>query len=349
MTKPFVIITAGAGFEEWGPEDVETRGLTGAEEVTVYLAEALARIGYRVCVVQGFTAGKPDRIVNGVRWAGTDYLLQHYKNDPTGEQTVLILSKFPNDIAQIPVILRHRKRIFWAHSIKFDDVTHETWRMFDLIVCATDWQTSAMVDRYTRNLVPTISIPYGINPPPSLPKVPGKCIYASSPDRGLLRLLRWWPSIKAARSALSLYVAYGRERMRNAAKRNETVAVQLSEIESLIDQPGIVDLGFQTKPEMDRHLGDSEFWLYPTDFEETGCLIGRKAVAAGAKPIYFRTGCLGEVMDPNPACGLGIEADLHGPIGMIYGIQHDSPPKSIRVDRWPEVAAAWDKILTLGG
>lgn len=348
---PFVVFVHSGG---WKPEEVERAGLTGAEEVLTYLARELARIGYRVAVVLVGDAGQ-DRILDGVRYVGAGYLAEHWKNDPLGENTTLVVSMYPNFILD-PLVskLRASRRIFWAHSIRFDDVARKTWPLFDDIVCATDWQRFTLGARYIRgDVLPRgVTIPYGIVTPPPLPKVPGKCLYASSPDRGLLRLLRWWPEIKAECPDLTLYVAYGRERMKERAKVDHAFAAEVAEIESLIGQPGVVDLGFQTKPEMDRHIAESELWLYPTDFEETGCLIGRKAVAAGAFPIYIEQGCLREVLEPFMPVGKGFRDDMekHKPafVGAVCTLAKS--PHFARIldpgSTWPESAAVWDRLLT---
>lgn len=349
--KPWIVLVHVGG---WRPEEVERAGLTGAEEVVTYMTRELALIGYRVAVVLLGDAG-PDRIVNGVRYTNEAYLSEHWRNDPLGERTTLIVSMYPNIILEPAVSkLRVLRRVFWAHSIRFDDVKVKTFKMFDLVVGATEWQTDMLYDRYqvygdgekfpgSKTL---FTIPYGINVPPPLPKVPGKCLYASSPDRGLLRLLRWWPAIKAECPDLTLYVTYGRDRMKERAKADPKFAAEVSEIDRLLEEnrDTVTDLGFVSKPEMDRHLSESEYWLYPTDFEETGCLIGRKAVSAGAKPIYFRSGCLDEVLVPNSPCG-GNAAGEFAFEAMGNAILHNGAPKPISIESWAEVAARWDKLL----
>lgn len=349
--KPFIVIVHPC--KDWGPEQVEREGLTGAEEVVVYLSEALARIGYRVAVSIPDQGGRPDRIVSGVRWTDTSYLARHHENDPLGENTVLVSSFVPN---VPPPPFRARVKLFWAHSIGFDDVRSETWDLFDHAVCATAWQADTFVSRYPRSKSSYKRdgckiIPYGINPPPVLPKVPGKCLYASSPDRGLFRLLRWWPAVRAACPDLTLYVAYGRDRMRDRAKSDPAFAADIAEIDRLLaeNRDSVTDLGFVSKPEMDRHLGEAEFWLYPTDFEETGCLIGRRAMLSGCVPVASGAGCLPEILSAEGRAPFWDETrTIDSADAMRALVRHiiaNSPRAPHGENSWPSVATAWDKLL----
>lgn len=352
MTKSFVVIAHYGGMEPWGPEDVFAKGLTGSEEVVVLLAEALSRRGFRVCVAADSLRGHRPRIANGVRWDGLTYLQEHWRIDPKGESTVYVSSFLP---VIPPVPFRFRKAIFWPHSIAFDDPGDEGWRGFDEIVCATKWQATEMLSRYAP--IPDFRwIPYGL---PDVErfrcaKVPGKCIYASSPDRGLVRLLRWWPEIVRALPEARLFVAYGRERMKERAKTDPATAGILHEIESRLElcRETVTDLGFVPHAELMRHVSESELWLYPTDFPETGCLIGRKAVILGARPVFSDAGCLPEALYPFAACALGggIDDPMVGAALVLDGTREGLvPDPRIAWEPWDTIASEWEaKVLDPG-
>lgn len=282
---------------EWGPEAPYTRGLTGSEECVVFLAEALAKTGARVVVMADRLEGA-ERIVNGVFWTFPDYIAEHDLHDPDGELTTLVVWRQPimtDFVKSLPVA----RRVLWLHDAAgmYAKIDPSAWADYDKIVCATEYQKRTFDERYPV-ADKSIVIRHGIPAMPVLPKIPGKVVYASSPDRGLERLLKWWPAVVAARPDAVLHILYGRNNMRAFGTMGFTDMNDAADrIEKMIaETPNVIDHGLVPHPELYRHLAEAKVLAYPTHFEEISCLTIQKAMAAKAAPVWSEAGCLGEVV-----------------------------------------------------
>lgn len=110
-------------------------------------------------------------------------------------------------------------------------------------------------------------------------KITKRCLYASSPDRGLKVLEQIWPAIVEEHPDAHLYVTYG----------------------GTINTPNTT-CGEFTEYEMDELFNTSEFWLHPCSGGELYGISGIKAQAAGAIPVYFPTMALAETVKGGVAC-----------------------------------------------
>jgi glycosyltransferase involved in cell wall biosynthesis len=120
-----------------------------------------------------------------------------------------------------------------------------------------------------------------------------KFVYSSSPDRGLWYLLQMWPLIREEFPKAELDVCYGVEKWTDALKWSHgRVGEMALEIESLIKQPGIKNLGKIGQDRLSELQLGADAWLYPLDSmsnTESGCISAVENAAAG-NPI-FTTDC----------------------------------------------------------
>jgi glycosyltransferase involved in cell wall biosynthesis len=117
-------------------------------------------------------------------------------------------------------------------------------------------------------------------------------IYGSSPNRGLEEVLKVWAIIKRHIPTATLEVYYG---------FTENVDIQLSrsmgkdnyfswkkEMLALLDQEGVFYMGSVDHYKLLTAYSRAGFILYPTMFQETGCITIMKAMACGCIPITSR-------------------------------------------------------------
>jgi hypothetical protein len=126
------------------------------------------------------------------------------------------------------------------------------------------------------------------------PKIPGRALYASSPDRGLLTLLRDWPRIGLEHPSLTLDVTYGWKRYLACSAGNPGARVFRAALDRLMGQEGIVAQGQITRPEMDSAYWEAEYWVHPLNRadSELFCLNAVKAAHCGALAVVNRLGAL---------------------------------------------------------
>jgi glycosyltransferase involved in cell wall biosynthesis len=160
---------------------------------------------------------------------------------------------------------------------------------------------------------------------PIITKVPGRCLYASSPCRGLHNVLEAWPAIRAAVPHAELRIfyyslqkwldewlprtpgagwnPYDHEHLR----RVKIVAKALGELK---DQ-GVTVLGSVSRKQMAREMAEAEVLAYPCDtisYTEGFSCATLEGCASGALPISAACDALGELygaccpMVDAPAC-----------------------------------------------
>lgn len=122
-------------------------------------------------------------------------------------------------------------------------------------------------------------------------------IYSSSPDRGLWNILKIWPQIRKDFEHASLLVGYGAQNWTDQNKwshgRQGEMAV---EIEHLMKQPGIEDIGKIGQDELAKLQLNADAWLYPLDAmsaTESGCITAIENAAAGNPIVTTNCDCMG--------------------------------------------------------
>ena len=140
---------------------------------------------------------------------------------------------------------------------------------------------------------------------------PNKLIYASSPDRGLMHLLKIFKRAREYNPALTLHVFYGFNNIDKLIKyqtRFSYFKKVKSDIEALMDQPGVVWRGRVSQQQLYKEWFSAGIWCYPTNFTETSCITSMEAQAMGAIPITNPYWALAD----NVLHGVFVEGDAWG-------------------------------------
>ena len=268
----------------WSPYDLES-GVGGSEECIVLWASALAARGHRVTVYHN-----PPRSVEAGELRGVSYR-PHFRFDPDARRDVLVTWKSPHPWA---LGARAGRRIHWSSDVE------RSWpgrvlKALDAFVCLTPYHRGAMTwlpDRLAR------VVPHGIDLGQldqfRCGKVPGRALYASSPDRGLLTLLRDWPRLRLERPGLSLEVVYGWQRFLACQAGRAEARVFRAAMDRLMGQEGIVARGQVSRAEMAAAYWQAEYWMHPLNRAESElfCLNALKAAHCGALAVVNRIGAL---------------------------------------------------------
>lgn len=127
----------------------------------------------------------------------------------------------------------------------------------------------------------------------SIERNSNKLFYASSPDRGLITILKNWFRIREQCPEAELYVAYGFENLLKLGHMLNDWRLEFhEELKRYMEQPGITWCGRLTQTEVIRHwLSTNVFW-YPNNFFETSCVSIMESQACGAVPVLNRYGAL---------------------------------------------------------
>lgn len=275
------------------------RGVTGSEQAMLYLAKAQANAGHHVvCYLPTDGPG----YVGGVELVDVRAAWPRLRKMDRADVAVSWLSADPlRNVGPKPLKI---------HSLQIND-----WMM-----CGYDYQKS--VDLYvvcTQAHKDFLWTGMG-NPGPEarveiIPngtdvakfsggakRIPRRCVYMSSPDRGLHWLLAMWPEIRYAHPDAELHIFYEVQKwMERAVLLNSEVGSRAKYVAKRIPalrNHGVVLRGAVHPGQMAQELASADVLLYPCDTirftEGFSCSI-MDACAAGVVPVITDKDALGEV------------------------------------------------------
>lgn len=315
--KGKVIFYAPGAFEPWSAESINTTGIGGSETCLVYLALGLATEGWDVRV---YSDAKPGVIGNTV-WRPSGAF------DPTEKADAIIVSRAPQ---AFDVELHAPVRALWCHDATYGDaITPARAERMTHLVALSDWSAAEFVKQYPvldgktvviRNGVSLTSLtgdakfPNGDRPFSERKPV---CVYSSSADRGLDKLLECWPKIRELVPDAELHVYYGFDTLDRASRMRPDLQEFKAKIMALVAECGGEDGGVFLKGRVGQlglyeAMQEARVWSYPTYFTETSCITAMEARAAGLACVTSGLAALEETVGDDH--GLLLEP----PIDVIY-------------------------------
>lgn len=173
--------------------------------------------------------------------------------------------------------------------------------------------------------------------------------YSSSPDRGLVHLLKLWPRIREMYPGAKLNVCYGLEHWIESVRWIHNMQAQVAlDIERTINQDGIIYRGRIGQDELARIQERSDALLYTCDTmqpTETGCITVVEAGAACSPAIITDCDCLGyEFLESSPMALLPFNEDDY--LGLVKEVMEEGYAYNFYQKKGRELAEArsWDKI-----
>ncbi len=299
----------------WGdvtPDALE-RGIGGREGAMIYLAREWARAGHEVTNFVN-TEQSARFVEEPIRERGGGVIAGYHEYVPLN-LTKPMLANFPWDVA-----------IAWECPTAFEDhriLNNTKLRICEMQVChfsLPEKEAAATYCDYVAALSPwhreflmhqgleldedeVVVFPNGVD----ISRYPDldygrkftddpKFVYSSSPDRGLWGVLQIWPMIRKDFPKATLKVGYGAQKWIDFNKwshgRQGEMAV---EIERLLKQPGVEDIGKIGQDELSKLQIESDAWLYPLDAmnaTESGCITAVENAAAGNPIITTDCDCM---------------------------------------------------------
>jgi len=307
-SSPRIVFYCGGSWEPWYPGSINTTGIGGSETAVIEIARRFAADGWTVDVYNG--ADRYEGIHDGVGY------WDQKRFDQLEEMDVYVSWRGPMMVPPSGA----KKALLWCHDLNYGPgaaAGFEMWSDRGVIAGVSQWHAE-MLRRYYG--VKAVSLPNGINLDRFDPwvkhperddglltqtasfepirKIPFRCVYASSADRGLLTLLRLWPEIVKMEPTAELHVAYGWETIDRmiAGGRDELVPFKAQVEREIAEAPNVVWRGRLAQSDLAQLYGESVAWLSPTDFLEVSCISAMEAMAGGAVPITTACGALPETI-----------------------------------------------------
>jgi len=273
--KKNVVIYTGPSFERWDFRSLERGGIGGSETWAIEIAREFSNLGYRVKIFA-------DCSDSGLKDGNYDVEYLHY-------------SQYPSYIEQnwIDYFITSRTTDTLAYNIRSEKnfvMIHDIWLSrnqnyplhsdkVDKYLCLSTEHKNFVMNHHN---IPEDKIEITINGldiiPQKIEKKRFKCIYSSSPDRGLENLLYLFPFIKEKVPEVELEIFYGFD---NLLKIPDKVKWAEALLEKIEETDGVTYHGRVNKIELSKAFAESSILLYPTWFEETFYITGVEAMASG--------------------------------------------------------------------
>lgn len=316
--------------EEWYPHD---RVPGGSELALREVASAIDRKGETAFVYY-----------NGERcvYQGVPYRNFH-QYPPQIPCDVLVSSRTVGILAHE---LAAKQKYLWAHDISYgDDYIPELEEKIQGVFLESEFHKQKWLEKYPWS-TKTYIVGGGITGEFSYKKKEGppKFVWASSPVRGLDRLLVMWGKILEVWPDATLDIFYGWEwfdkvggdKMWPNLKRNVMTAVEAL--------PGVTWRGRVSHEDLTKFLmEEATVWLYsPNGFEEVYCAFAVEAQAAGLLCLYRENGALLETVGDR---GIPIPMDADDDsIVQLLKENIDNEDLKKKASEWA-VQQTWDKVV----
>lgn len=289
-------------------DEIERRGVGGSEHDIIHLARELYRTKkfnvYVYC--QCFREGMYDHVI--------------YKDNKRIEAEIKDLKPefFISSRNLEPFFDKEfkkyvKKTIYWAHDLAGDTV----WKNFDqvtdnidVIVALSNFHKQNIMERWPKTDEKKIIVfRNGVDNARysnrgSIERVKGRCIYSSTPYRGLDVLLGLWPRIKEKVPHANLQIfssikVYG-EQFDDGPWEN---LYQLAKSLPGVDYHGTIKQDRLAVEHM-----KSKLLIYPTSFDETCCVTAMECQTAGTPVISSYRAALREMVPEG--CGVLVKGDV---------------------------------------
>lgn len=398
LTSPGVAVYVPGALWKWNGSVVDRDGIGASEEMIVRLGEYLSK--ERPYEVYGPVPEQ--EVYRGVGYFHNEAIRTLNELNPTK----IVISRSPSSFIRVNDLItkgggdpaRHPK-VLWLQDTVYSDLNAEVADQYESIVTVSNWHKELTVVGHGLRPDQTDKVKVAYNflqrehfEEAALKgwrsgvggvagagaevnvKQPYHFIWASSPDRGLIKLLQLWPRILEKYPEATLSIFYGwkgaaRLGAGHDAAWNQRYLTMRRQYEPLRHQKGVAEVGLVNHLRLASEYMKASVWGYSTTFAETGCLSAAKARAAGAVPVTSAYAALNETAacpqatlipldhgKPNPTTGEPAYGDGYDDLfleGVRKAIEtstverQEMAMKAIEDFSFEAVKPVWDDIWTV--
>lgn len=301
-------ISIACGAMPFGPDTPSKRSLGGSETAALMLGKALAARGHEVAMFCNLPPKEaPDGWPSGEKHAdGVRYIdLANFRAlAQLNLMDVLIAVRDPGLVA-FPA--QAKKKVLWMHDVAtvrgMKRALEQMAWTFDEIWTVSAWHKYqvAEVTGYPEDRI--IPLRNGIVSHAVLdtPRSEKQILYAARPERGLENLIRpggVMENLPEYKLLVCMYEHFP-EHMKDYYER---IFARMKEL------PNVEFIGGKPNSELRQIIHESAAYIYPTQFEETSCILARECIEQGTPFVTTAVGALPETLGD---CGIFFEDWLH--------------------------------------
>lgn len=281
--KKSIAYYAAIDIHQWSPKSLKT-GVGGSEQAIINLSKQWTKLGYEVVVYTNVGADEGE--YDGVKY------LNFYRFNNKDQFDIVIAWRNPHFIHKN--LLDARLVLLDLHDVpEKGEFSKDLLNRIDYIMVKSD---------YHRTLLPEVPdnkfkiINNGINwkflQSFGKDKLPHRCGFFSSYDRGLEGLLDIWPDVRREILDAELHIAYGWDlflKLRGHVKKYKDWYFQMVE---KMKQPGIFEHGKLGEKDLYSLAGTCSLLTYPSTFCEIDCITARYCQAVATVPLVYNYSAL---------------------------------------------------------
>jgi glycosyltransferase involved in cell wall biosynthesis len=277
-----------AGVQPWDADSIKS-GITGSEEAVIYMAEQLARLGYKVIVF----ADPPKDSVHSRPEANPRFVNVDFNDGSKFD--IAIAWRMPDQALTLKS--RAKKVYLWPHDTYHYPLNEAMINGFDDVLWLSEWQREQWISVNPGFAKFKKIFGNGVNPEQfkevQKRENPYSCIYSSNYARGLEVLLNIWPEIKKEFPKATLDIYYGWQHWGNLSQGKEfKMRLQVAQLAS----QGVQEHGLVGHEELNQAYAKTSLWTYPCIAPETFCITALRAQMAGAIPVIIEGSALKETV-----------------------------------------------------
>lgn len=293
----------------FGPRTPHVKSLGGSETATLELSKALGAKGHEVHLFCNLPVPPAaDACLDGFTEGGVTYHdvrgFGEYVNTVAHDLTIGV-----RDPAFMAFDCKSQKKVLWAHDIftkrGMGRALEEMGWVFDEIWTVSEWhrhQVNEATGYPLENIVALRNAVVRYDDVETVDRGKHNIIYASRPERGLDNLIM--PGgVMDNLPEFTLTVAMYEHFPENMRAYYEQIFKRMKAM------PNVNFVGGKPNHELRRMIADSAAYIYPTQFEETSCILARECIEQRTPFLTTSVGALPETLND---CGIYFEDWLHG-------------------------------------
>lgn len=302
-------ITIATNAMNFGPETPSLASLGGSETAALMLGKAIAARGHDVTHFCNLPPeGRQDYFPSGTKHTdGVRYVdLKHYQQFIIINETDLLIAVRDPNLIALPA--QAKKKVLWCHDIAttrgMKRILEQMAFTFDEIWTVSEWHKNQLAEVTGYPVERIVALRNGIvkyDDILPLPRSETQLIYASRPERGLENLVR--PNgIMEHLPEFKLVVAMYEHFPPHMKDFYEHIFACMKRL------PNVEFVGGKPNHELRQMIRESAAYIYPTQFEETSCILARECIEQGTPFLTTSVGALPETLGE---CGVYFEDWLH--------------------------------------
>jgi glycosyltransferase involved in cell wall biosynthesis len=287
------ILYSPVAFEPWDWRNSIEKGIGGSETSHVEMAWRLAARGHDVITYSPIPDDCPGEW-RGTKWYPIDQV--DWSQDGTW-----ILYRCPEALDNFTD--PHPGKTLWLMNQDWDyhTLVGDRLEKLDKMMILCEWHKRYTLERHPELDGKIMVTSNGLKPElieeaerEGIERNPYRIMFASSPDRGLVNVIKSFIVAREFEPRLELHAFYGFNNLRKLT-HNAGLQAKADECERLMrSTTNVFFHGRVTQDRLYREWLKSGLWVYRTNFQETSCITCMEAQALGAIPIVSPVAALDE-------------------------------------------------------